>query len=99
MAATGFPGPPEKGIGIIPPPSSTAGRTALTLLAAVPAARLFGGQFFQQRPQLVQGPAAVAEGVFDARAQLAERLVVFGDEEERVVAEPALAPGRAEDDA
>ena len=39
----------------------------------------------------------MAELVLDERAQLAERPVVLGDEEQGVVAEPARAPGRSDD--
>src|SRR5262249_53718059 len=50
-------------------------------------------------PQLGEGAGAVAQRVLDAGAQLAERLVVLGDEEERVVAEAAAAARLAGDDA
>src|SRR5262245_27559156 len=53
----------------------------------------------QHWPQLRQGPRPVAEGVLDARAEFTERPVIFRDEEEKVVAEPAAAARRADNDA
>ena len=48
-------------------------------------------QTAQHRTELRQGPAAVAEGVLDPGRQFTEGVVVFGDEEERIVTEAALA--------
>ena len=44
-------------------------------------------------------PRAVTELVLDQRAQLAKGLVVFGDQEERVVAEPRVSKSLADDPA
>ena len=56
-----------------------------------------GEQALQSRPEVGEGAAAVAELVLDQRAQLAEGLVILGDEEEGVVAEPACAPSFVDD--
>ena len=50
-------------------------------------------------PEPGEGPRPVAELALDQRAQLAERLVIFGDQEQRVVAEPVRAAGLAGDPA
>ena len=44
-----------------------------------------------------EGTRAVAELVLDQRAQLAESLVIFGDQEERVITEARRAPRLADD--
>ena len=41
--------------------------------------------------RLRQGPAAMAEDVLDTRAELAEGLVILGDQEEGIVTKPAAA--------
>ena len=50
---------------------------------------------FQTSAEAGKRPCSVAELMFDERAQLAEGLVIFGDEEEGVVPESAWATGLA----
>src|SRR4051812_32824351 len=59
--------------------------------------RARGDQAVELGPQPSERPGAVAELHLDQRAQLAKRSVIFGDEEERIVAEPVRSAGRAGD--
>src|SRR6185369_15711830 len=53
----------------------------------------------QHRPQMGQRSTTMAQGVLDARTQLAERLMIFRDEKERIVAEATRAAMFAQNDA
>ena len=50
-----------------------------------------GDQPIERGPEPGEGPGAMAELVLDQDAQLAERLVVFGDQEQGIIAEPVAA--------
>ena len=56
-------------------------------------------QPLESRPKVGEGPWPVAELVLDQRAQLAEGLVIFGNQKERVVAEACRASWLADDPA
>ena len=51
-----------------------------------------GQQLPQSRPQLQARPAAMAEGVLEEGAQLAESLMIFRHEKERIVPEVKAPP-------